>query len=215
MDEPPRKRRKSSSPQQIESSPLRKPPRRPSFASPTKASLARNYPNLLPTRTPPRDEIRGGGEQARRLALDWAGTPEKEREGRVDEEIELRSSPPQRGLKDQERPDRGILFSSPSKRPSRPKGALRRSPLAPASADQRNQSTRPVEEAMGGGKQREKLKKHPLDPEVVKRLQEKVRLQREVEELEAQVLRCTNEIATGQLRNTTGALSPTQRADLM
>ena len=73
MDEPPRKRPKTSSPERPPSSPLRKPPRRPSFASPTKASLARNYPNLLPTRTSPRQDLRARGQQAPDLFVDGAG----------------------------------------------------------------------------------------------------------------------------------------------
>jgi hypothetical protein len=215
MDEPPRKRRKTSSPPHQESTPLRKPPRRPSFASPTKASLARNYPNLLPTRTPPREDVRSREEQARIRALDGTGTRGKGIEEEGEEEADLRSSPPQRGLEDQDRPGRGVLFSSPSKRPLRPKGALRRSPLAPAPSDQRNQLTRPVEQALDGGGQQEKVKKAPLDPEVEKRRQEKTRLQRELEELEAQVARCTNEIAAEQHRGTNDALLAPQRADLM
>ncbi|KAJ4382316.1 hypothetical protein N0V86_002650 [Didymella sp. IMI 355093] len=215
MDEPPRKRRKTSSPPHQESTPLWKPPRRPSFASPTKASLARNYPNLLPTRTPPSEEVRSREEQARIRALDGTGTRGKGIEEEGEEEADLRSSPPQRGLEDQERPSRSVLFSSPSKRPLRPKGALRRSPLAPAPSDQRNQLTRPVEEALDGGGQNQKVKKASLDPEVEKRRQEKTRLQRELEELEAQVARCTNEIAAEQQRDTNDALLPTQCADLI
>lgn len=215
MDEPPRKRRKTSSPAQITSSPLRKPPRRPSSASPTKASLARNYPNLLPTRTPPHGDVRSRGEQARRRALDRVSTPPKEVEKRAEDEAELRSSPPQRGLEDQERPRRGIILSSPSKGSPRPKGALRRSPLALAPADHRNQLNRPTDDALGADGQTEKVKRPPLDPEVEKRRQEKARLQREIEELEAQVSRCTIEIAAGQQRDTNDALLPTQRADLM
>lgn len=215
MDEPPRKRRKTSSPAQQQSSPLRKPPRRLSFASPTKASLARNYPNLLPTRTPPRDDVRSRGEQSRRRAIEEAGTSGKEIEDRAEEEADLRSSPPQRGLEDPERPRQGVLFSSPSKRPPRPNGALRRSPLAPAQPDQHNQLTRPVEDASDEGGQQRKAKKPSLDLEVEKRRQEKTRLQREVEELEAQVARCTNEIAAEQQRDRNDSLLPSQHADLM
>jgi hypothetical protein len=78
MDEPPRKRRKTSSPVPPPSSPLRKPPRRPSFASPTKASLARNYPNLLPTRTSPRQDSYARGQRALELSVDGAGPSPKD-----------------------------------------------------------------------------------------------------------------------------------------
>ncbi|KAF3049743.1 hypothetical protein E8E11_004209 [Didymella keratinophila] len=217
MDEPPRKRRKTSSPTQQESSPLRKPPRRPSFASPTKASLARNYPSLLPTRTPPREDVRSRGEQARRRATDEIGTADEEKEDGTQEHTELGSSPPQRGRKDQERPRQGVLFSSPTKHPRRPKGALRRSPLAPAPSDQRNQLTRPAEDTLDEAedRQQEKVKRRPLDPEVEKRRQEKTKLQREVEELETQVARCTNEISAEQQRATHDTLAPSQRADFI
>ena len=217
MDEPPRKRRKTSSPTQHESSPLRKPPRRPSFASPTKASLARDYPNLLPTRTPPREDVRSRGEQVQRRAIDGTNTAGEEIDDGSEEHAELRSSPPQRGREDQERPRQGVLFSSPTKRPPRPKGALRRSPLAPAPSDQRDQLNRPLEDTLdeGEGGQLEKIKRPPLDPEVEKRRREKMKLQREVEELEAQVARCTNEIAAEQQRAIHDTLTPSQRAEFM
>ncbi|KAF3036448.1 hypothetical protein E8E12_005480 [Didymella heteroderae] len=215
MDEPPRKRRKTSSPAQQESSPLRKPPRRPSFASPTKASLARNYPNLLPTRTPPREDARTRGKQAQGRAVDEAGRAGKVTDDGAEEVSELKSSPPQRRLEDQELPRQGVPFFPPSKRPSRPKGALRRSPLAPAPSGQRNQLTRPVEEALDGDGQHEKVKRPPVDLEVEKRKHEKMRLQLEVEELEAQIARCTNEIAAEQQRDTHDALLPSQRADFI
>lgn len=64
MDEPPRKRRKTASPNATEltPSPLKKHPRRPSFASPTKASLARFNPSLLQTG---REALIKRGKQAR------------------------------------------------------------------------------------------------------------------------------------------------------
>jgi hypothetical protein len=217
MEEPPRKRRKTSSPPQQESSPLRKPPRRPSFASPTKASLARNYPTILPTRTPPRKDARSRVEQAWRRIIDEFDAAGEEKEDGVQEHTQLGSSPPQRRLEAQKRPRQGVLFSSPTKRPPRPKGALRRSPLAPAPSDQRNQLTRPGEDTLDEGEdgQQEKAKRPPLNPEFEKRRQEKTRLQREVEELEAQVARCTNEIAAEQQRAIQDTLTPSQRADFM
>ena len=155
MDGPPRKRRKTSSPAQALSSPLRKPPRRPSLASPTKASLARNYPNLLPTRTPPREDVRARENPAQAFVREGAGTLPKET-GDTHEE-----------------------------------------------------------EALDTNGQDEKVKKPPLDPEIERRKQEKARLQREVDELEAQVLRCTNEIVAEQQRAADDAVLPAQRAELM
>ena len=181
MDEPPRKRRKTSSPVRPPSSPLRKPPRRPSFASPTKASLARNYPNLLPTRTSPRQDIRARGQQAPELFVDGAGQDVEES----------------------------------SKRPSRAFSAPRRSPLAEALNVQQNQLSRPVEEALDTEGQKRGTEKHPLDPVLEKKKKERARLQREVEELEAHVSRCTNEIQAEQKRASDVALPHAQRADLM
>ena len=181
MDEPPRKRRKTSSPVRPPSSPLRKPPRRPSFASPTKASLARNYPNLLPTRTSPRQDSRAGGQQAPELFVDGAG-----------QEVE-----------------------ESSKRPPRAFSAPRRSPLAEAPSVQQNQLSRPAEEALDTEGQQKGVKKPTLDPVLEKKKQERARLQREVEELEAHVSRCTDEIQAEQKRAADVALSHAQRANLM
>lgn len=215
MDEPPRKRRKTSSPVRASSSPLRKPPRRPSFASPTKASLARNYPELLPTRTPPRKNFRTGGEQARTLALDGAEHSPRYAEKSHEEPADPQASQPHNIVEVQEVPRRGVLLSSPSKRPPRAVSATRRSPLAEAPAVQQNQRTRRVEEALDTDGLNKKTRKFPLDPEFGKRKQEKARLQREVQELEAQVSRCTNEIAVEQQRAEDASLLPAQRADLM
>lgn len=113
------------------------------------------------------------------------------------------------------RPRQGVLFSSPTKWPARPKGALRRSPLAPVPSDQQNQFTQPVVVPLDEDGKQEKVKKSSPDPEVEKRRREKTRLQHEIEELEAQVARCTNEIATEQNRKTSDALLPSQRTDLM
>lgn len=215
MDEPPRKRRKTSSPAQQDPSPLRKPPRRPSFASPTKASLARNYPNLLLARTPPRGDFQSQRERIRRRTIDETGTADQGDEDGAQEHTELGSSPPQGGHDDLKRPRQGVLFSSPTKWPARPKGALRRSPLAPVPSDQQNQFTQPVVVPLDEDGKQEKVKKSSPDPEVEKRRREKTRLQHEIEELEAQVARCTNEIATEQNRKTSDALLPSQRTDLM
>ncbi|KAH6616630.1 hypothetical protein C7974DRAFT_48481 [Boeremia exigua] len=208
MDEPPRKRRKASSPLQAPSSPLRKPPRRPSFASPTKASLARNYPNLLPTRTPPRDDIYARTKQAGASILD------EHSDSPADgvEEVELSASKAPEAHKG---PNRDTLFASPSKRPPHGSGAVSRSPLKDAPALQQNQLTRPVEDTSDADVQDEKTEKSYLDPTIEQRKREKARLQREVEELEAQVSRCTKEIMAEQQRAADDTLLPAQRTDLV
>ncbi|KAF3007366.1 hypothetical protein E8E13_000155 [Curvularia kusanoi] len=165
MDEPPRKRRKTSSPIRAPTSPLRKPPRRPSFASPTKASLARSYPTLLPTRTPPPKDVRVTEQKA---PVPSAGAT----------------------------------------------STARRSPLAEAQAVQQNKLSRPIEGALGQERKGKGAGVLPLNPDLEKKKQEKARLEREVEELEAQVSRCVSEIASEQKRVADATLLPAQRADL-
>lgn len=165
MDEPPRKRRKTSSPIRAPTSPLRKPPRRPSFASPTKASLARSYPTLLPTRTPPSKDVRVPEQKA---PVSSAGAT----------------------------------------------STARRSPLADAPAVQQNKLSIPIEEALGQERKEKGAGVLPLDLDLEKKKQEKVRLKREVRELEAQVSRCVSEIVSEQKRVTDATLLPAQRADL-
>jgi len=268
MDEPARKRRKTSSPPaERPSSPLRKPPRRPSFASPTKASLARNYPNLLPSRptsagSPSRPDSRGDilarGKQARAYVLGETNvqkdlsqelSQEKEAEdgtagaqqrptsaqnttpraqrtvghrsaaiplGAAEDEPELPATPSQRGLEEEDGPRRGVLFSSPSKRPPRVKGPVKQSPLRPkAPPVQEAFSTQHIENGLEDGDARKTDEKRPPpDPELEKRKQEKARLEREVAELEAEVSRCTEEIVKEQQRSPVEAIRTSERSDL-
>ncbi|KAH4939245.1 hypothetical protein HBI67_064850 [Parastagonospora nodorum] len=259
MDEPARKRRRTNSPTDRESSPLRKPARRPSFASPTKASLARNYPNLLPSRptsagSPSRPSR---GKQARAYVLgetdmqealgrelaQWDGsggtspnvpnatprarktgiksTPRSQRtvaeeEEEEEEEPELPTTPSQRGLEELDGPRRGVLFSSPSKRPPRAKDPVKQSPLRPkAPPVQVTSPAHHLEDGPVDAKMNPRPKKmEPLDLEVEKRKQEKAKLERELAELEVQVTRCTEEIVKEQQRGPTEALRSADRTDL-
>jgi hypothetical protein len=257
MDEPARKRRKTSSPAERSPSPLRKAPRRPSFASPTKASLARNYPNLLPTqptsaRSPSRpNNLVARGKQARAFVLgetDVQETLNREDARRsnapssedllpnaqnstprarktatyraapaVDEdEPELPTTPSQRGLEEQDGPRRGVLFSSPSKRPPRMKSPVKQSPLRPrAPPVQEASSTQYIEDGPQDTVSKEQAgKRELLDPEVEKRKQEKARLQYELAELESQVSRCAEEIVKEQQRSPAETLRPADRTKL-
>ncbi|KAF1842094.1 uncharacterized protein K460DRAFT_358755 [Cucurbitaria berberidis CBS 394.84] len=261
MDEHARKRRKTnlSEERERQSSPPRKVPRRPSFASPTKASLARNYPNLLrpdsaggaASRPTSRSNILPRGKQARAFVLDetniqqdlsqepsedpdddtTAGaslrppithnvTPRPRKvvgyksapvlAGASDEEAaDLPTTPSQRGLEEQDGPRRGVLFSSPSKQPPRVNDPAKQSPLRP--------KTLPVQIVEHGLDENdvEPQKRPSPDPEVEMRKREKGRLQRELEDLEAQVLKCTEEIAKEQQRAPDKALRPTERTDLI
>ncbi|KAL5117519.1 hypothetical protein ACEQ8H_004549 [Pleosporales sp. CAS-2024a] len=218
MDEPARKRRRTNSPEERAASPLRKPARRPSFASPTKASLARNYPNLLPSRpappaSPSRPSSRGDmlarGKQAR---ADRLGETVDEEEGG------LPTTPSQRGLEEQHGPRRSILFSSPSKRPPRAKGAVKQSPLrSKAPPVQETSSSRRLEDGPVDAvaeEEEEAKQAEPLDPEIERRKQEKARLQRELAILEKQLSQCTQEIVKEQQRGPDEALNMVERAEL-
>jgi hypothetical protein len=266
MSEPPAKRRRTNSPEQRASSPLKQPPRRrPSFASPTKASLARGYRGILASTSslapsPKRSthgDIIARGKQARAFVLGetdvqpgrdnqsfgeeseasvgaqeaagdqntrprvrktnpMASTSAPIDAGEVDQdETELPATPSQKGL-EQDAPRRGVLFSSPSKRPPRVKDSVKRSPLkSKAPAVQSDGLATSVEDGPADEDTEHARQRQPPDPEVERRKQEKARLQREVEELEAEVSRCVEEVVKEQRRTPEEALRPTERADLM
>jgi hypothetical protein len=239
MDEPARKRRKTSSPAERSPSPLRKAPRRPSFASPTKASLARNYPNLLPTqptsaRSPSRpNDLVARRKQARAFVLGETDVQET-----LNREDARRSNAPSsedllpnaqnstpRARKTAtyraapavyDGPRRGVLFSSPSKRPPRMKSPVKQSPLRPrAPPVQEASSTQYIEDGPQDTVSKEQAgKREPLDPEVEKRKQEKARLQYELAELESQVSRCAEEIVKEQQRSPAETLRSADRTKL-
>lgn len=270
--ERPSKRRKTNSPEEREreSSPLRKPPRRPSFASPTKASLARNYPNLLGTtaaRSPaPRPNSRGDvmnrakqarafimGEteesvafsegalenrNTRRATLEMeqpqtmAGVvPPRARKAMArrnqspatggaleEEESELPATPSSRGLEEQDGPRRGILFSSPSKRPPRARNPAKPSPLKRRALSAQDQRLgQPEEDTPAEADDSIKLaQKNQLpDSELERRKQERTQLQREMEELEADISRCAREIGDEQQRPPDQSFKAAERENLM
>lgn len=259
MDEPARKKRRTSSPLERASSPLRKPPRRPSFASPTRASLARNYPNLLSFNpTSARSPIRARGKQARAFVLGETDTQEESSQGIMqeetsetvagaeqrlpyvgnvtprarkmtgqktagvptgaieDDELDLPTTPSQRGLEEQDEPRRGVLFSSPSKRPPRAKDSVKQSQLRPkAPPVQPPAPERQVEDGPDDGAQDPPEKREPPDPDLERRKQEKARLQKEVDHLEAQISGCVEEIVKEQKRDAEQALQHMERSDLV
>lgn len=266
MDEPARKRRRTNSPEERASSPLRKPPRRPSFASPTKASLARNYPNLLrPTsagspgpRPSSRGDILARGKQARAFVLGETDMQQElsqealgEVESRVvtgkqqnpaldqnvtprarkttgqrgapiltsaleEEEQDLPTTPSQRGLEEQDGPRRGVLFSSPSKRPPRIVDPVKQSPLKQKAQVHKDALVNSIGREPDNTENQSGLEnKQPLDPALEKKKHEKARLQRELEELEAQVLKCTDEIVKEQQRAPNQTLGVPEYTGLM
>jgi hypothetical protein len=236
MDEPARKRRKTSSP--APSSPTGQPAERPSFAPPIKASLGRNYSNLPPPQSPARDQLRALGKQARAFVLgeadvqqghsrdvrekledEQATTPSRQNTNgtrrRDEAEPDLPLTPSQRGTNGQDAP-RGILFSSPSKKPPRAKGLTKQSPLqSKTSAVKQPHLAQPVEIEHDGSQDATGKKGQPPDPEIERRKQEKARLEHELRELEAQVSRCTQEIAKEQQREVGAILTHSERIDMM
>jgi hypothetical protein len=225
MDEPARKRRKTSS--LGPSSPRRQPERQPTFASPTKASLARDYPSLLPPQSPARDQLRARGKQARAFVLGAAddqqepaqrargATPPRHTENNTrrlgGEGADLPLTPSQIGLEAQDEPRRGILFSSPSKRPPRVKDTTKQSPLQPNILA----VAQPIQVRHDNTQNTTARKGQPPDPELEKRKHEKARLEHELAELEAQVLRCTKEIVKEQQRGVDDTFTPLERTDMM
>jgi hypothetical protein len=240
MDEPVRKRRRTSSP--APSSSPRQPQSRPPFASPTKASLGRNYSNSLPPQSPARDQLRARGKQARAFVLgetdadadaqqgsdqDAQGKAEGERAitssrqnvngaQRGDErEPDLPLTPSQRGIEGQDAPRRGILFSSPSKRSPRVKGPTKQSPLPSKTAAKKPHLARHVQVEHVDTQDVTGTKRQPPNPEIERKKQEKARLEHELAELEVQVSRCTQEIAKEQQREDHATLTHSERAEMM
>jgi hypothetical protein len=238
MDEPARKRRRTSSP--APSSPAQQLERRPPFTSPTKASLGRNYPNSLPPQPPAHDQLRARGKQARAFVLgeadadaqqgirqDAQGKAEGERATtpprhnmngaqRGDErEPDLPLTPSQRGIEGQDAPRRGILFSSPSKRPPRVKGPTKQSPLPSRTTVKEPHLARHVQVEHVDTQDATGTKRQPPNPEIERRKQEKARFEHELAELEAQVSRCTQEIVKEQQREDDATLTHSERAEMM
>lgn len=254
MDLPARKRRRTSSPGRNDrsSSPLKQRPRRPSFASPTKASLARFNPSLLPRSASAgadnrevlldrgknarafifgeTDELATGdfsiernteeqaatGAESRTNARDITPRPRNIRRVRDsvplqdvrEEEEELPATPSARDTEEQDTPRRGVLFSSPSKRPPRVKDHAKGSQLKPKQAAPRIRTSTPVEASPADERVilPEKQRRETPDPEIEQKIRERAKLQREVEKLEREVEwysrlveKCRHEVAPGSI----------------
>ncbi|KAF2271809.1 uncharacterized protein EI97DRAFT_497022 [Westerdykella ornata] len=255
MNEPPRKRRKTASPNASEaaSSPLKKPLRRPSFASPTKASLARFNPNLLQTG---REALIQRGKQARAFifggsAEQTAGTGntqneadptiaaagrgsslEEERRATVsevarrntrestsvsqeEEEPELPQTSPQ--ALEQDTPRRGMLFSSPSKRPPRKATGVHSSLKARpgVSSETRIQPVNGADARGEGTETGAAKKKEPPDPELESKKREKEKLLRELADLQNDVEQCVDKVKWLHSRSPSQELDPGDRDDLI
>ncbi|KAF2111640.1 hypothetical protein BDV96DRAFT_581475 [Lophiotrema nucula] len=263
MEEPASKRRRTSPPEDRDrsTSPLKKPPRRPSYSSPTKASLSRYNPNLLPRldsppKRPPSQDERGGFFNRGKAALSYilgrteeesqsqetpsqdltrndipdlssAGadhtrtdlnsdtvTPRARKRGtnRIyevdDEEEELPATPSTRERDKQDTPRRGILWSSPSKRPPRLKEPMQPSALNPKALSRKGSASQ-IQDPLAVENQ-EQVPNHeqPLDnvekprpsfdPELEKKKHEKERLLRQLRVLEDEVDTCVKEVQRKQ-----------------
>ena len=131
------------------------------------------------------------------------------------EDSELPATSSQQGLDEQDQPRRGVLFSSPSKRPPRSKNALAQSSNPKAPAVQSDDITKIVEDGPAEEDTQEAVEKRQSpDPELERRKQEKAKLQREVEELESQVSRCVDEIVKEQRRGPNEVLQPQEHRSL-
>ncbi|KAF2199845.1 hypothetical protein GQ43DRAFT_442099 [Delitschia confertaspora ATCC 74209] len=253
MAEPTAKRRRTTPPDAIDgtTSPLKKRPVRPSFASPTKASLARYNPGLLPRATSTESAIsksnRQGeaisrGKQARAYILGGNGeeesgnrgdmvagaeqpgasnpaniTPRAQRTRSTDggegqEEEDLPITPSVRALQNQDTPRRGILYSSPSRRPPRQKGVTQESLTRPkddfAIPGAQDKPAGVQEDGQGGPSgQQENGPDHLLEKKL-----EKERLQRIVQDLEEEISHYTRMLQEEQSRNANDILG-TQELD--
>jgi hypothetical protein len=237
---------------------LKQRPRRPSFASPTKASLARNYPGLLSER----EDLLAQGKQARAFVLgdkDTHSLPRPDATANVEgnqassgaqrahasepqnvtprarrtkaqnspmamenvsgEEADLPTPPLQRTAEEQDTPRRGILFSSPTKRPP-----LLKDPVKPSSLHfrapsvQQDRSEIPLDEPIADelvDPIAEKKEEQSPDPELEKRKRARRRLLRDLKELESDVSRCTEEIVKIQGQSATHVLEPAEMEDLI
>ncbi|KAF2745083.1 hypothetical protein M011DRAFT_407262 [Sporormia fimetaria CBS 119925] len=222
MDEPARKRRRTASPNANgqTTSPLKQRPRRPSFASPTKASLARFNPNLLPRKPSAPEAFLTRGKQARAFILAAQANNSSEgpraaeqnvqtsagaEEGQAsttkigmqpsgeswalhdaEEEEELPMEPGSQDL-EHDIPRRGILFSSPSKRPPRRAtrgGSSKADDLEQTSKEHANEEGAVDVEGVQG---LEKDRRGIPDPELESKKREKEKLLRELEQLKADI----------------------------
>lgn len=135
-----------------------------------------------------------------------------------EEEPDPPTTPSQRTVEEQDTSRRRGLSSSPSKRPPL------RDPVKPsllktrAPAVQQDRSEIPLDEPIGtetSAPDFEQTERQPPDPELVKRKQEKNRLLQELQELQDDVSRCTEEITKIQRQPATHVLQPAEREDLV
>ncbi|KAF2645121.1 hypothetical protein P280DRAFT_514571 [Massarina eburnea CBS 473.64] len=135
-----------------------------------------------------------------------------------DHDVDLPMTPSQEEFEEHDTPRRGILFSSPSKKPKRVDDPVKSSSLGQqASSVQNDESEIPIYEPTeieDASEQPEKTREPP-DAELEKKKREKSELMRELKELESQVSQCTQEIKKIQEQSATHVLPPAEREDLI
>lgn len=187
---PPRRR--------ISVSPTKSKPRRPSFASPTKASLARFNPNLLPSESAPRRKPSNGpsigrGKQQERLAQN-------------EEEQATAGARKQGASKDRNNAPRPGEESAYER-----EGVPQDTELSPPHFRQAGRPKGAEKQTEGGAEEI----KQPPDPELEAKKREKEALLRELQELEDDVAECADGIQKLQEQSATQVLDPSSRDDLM
>ncbi|KAF2814474.1 uncharacterized protein BDZ99DRAFT_437427 [Mytilinidion resinicola] len=222
MDPRSPKRRKTTPPDANTTDNPARTPTRASFLSPTKASLARFNPGLLPRAgSERRSKSRGASigyqaeavntnEQTQVNAGAQAGTPVREEEDGLplaSNEVSVRET------------GQGVLYSSPSKRPRRGRAT---SPLrpkapppmntddtimtdAPLEGDTQLQSEGGQQEVAAGAAAGALVEAAPVDPEIGKKKQEKERLEREMDALQEEVSQYERAVEVSR-KSSSGAL---------
>ncbi|KAF2500461.1 hypothetical protein BU16DRAFT_523234 [Lophium mytilinum] len=214
MDPRSPKRRKTTPPDTNATDTPARTPTRASFLSPTKASLARFNPGLLPRAGSERGSKSRGALIGRRTeAVDTdeqiyasagahAGTPTLEQEDDLplaSNEVSVRDT------------SQGILYSSPSKRPRRGRttSPLRPQAPPPMNTDDTVMTDAPLEGdtqlQSEVGQQEVVAEAAPVDPEIEKKQQEKEQLEREMDALQEEVRQYERAVEVSR-KSSSGAL---------
>ena len=137
----------------------------------------------------------------------------------AEDEGDLPVTPSQMTAEERDTPRRGALYSSPSKRPPQLRDSLKSSSLiSRAPAVQQGPSDMALDAFVGIDvmpKNAEKQGKQPPNPELEKRKLERFRLSRELEILESEISRCSEQIVQIQEQSETQVLQPVEREGLI
>ena len=141
-----------------------------------------------------------------------------------EEEEELPGTPSARTMEEHDTPRRGVLFSSPSKRPPRLKDRPNTTVLKSKQRPTQYTRSSPLPEKLietEPSVQEEQVQSpprkrwHTPDPELEHRKQEKAKLERQVLELEREVAWCSQQVEIYGQEVAPGTIPPTDRDALM